>query len=72
MTTHSTHDGTVEGFLRADRDRLGARVARLEDALERIANSVEIGAASKQLHARMRAIFQEIAKEARAALRGKP
>ena len=52
----------------AERDRLMAENEELRGALERIADSVAIGAASKQLQARMRAIFKGIEDEARAAL----
>ena len=59
---HTLETATAEiTRLRGERDKLA-------DALERIANSVAMGAASKQLHARMRAIFKSIEDEARAAL----
>lgn len=48
--------------------RLRESHAELLAALERIANSVAIGAESKQIHARMRAIFKEIENEARTAI----
>lgn len=41
---------------------------RLAGVLERVANSVALGASSKQVHARMRAIFKSIEDECRAAL----
>ena len=53
----------------AECDRLLKENERLRDALERIANSVTIGAESKQLNSRIRSIFQCIAGEALAALK---
>ena len=47
---------------------LKAQRDELLTTLERIANSVAIGTASKQVHARMRAIFRAIENEARAAI----
>ena len=64
ITSKSAKPGSKLRALLADRERLSS-------ALQRIADTVAIGAASRQLTPRMRAIFNAIENEARDALEGK-
>mgnify|MGYP001573556572 CR=1 FL=1 len=64
ITAKDAKPGSRLHTLLADRERLSS-------TLQRIADTVAIGAASRQLTPRIRAIFKAIEDEARDALEGK-